>query len=66
VKLIGDEAMIVAAAAETVCRIAVALCRAVGAEPTLPGARAAVGFGTVTARGGDFVGPLVNLGWPGP
>jgi adenylate cyclase len=61
VKLIGDEAMIVAASAETVCRIALALCGAVGAEPSLPEARAAVGFGDVTARGGDYVGPLVNL-----
>ena len=61
VKLIGDEAMIVAASAETVCRIAVSLCAAVEAEPTLPGARAGVGFGDVTARGGDYVGPLVNL-----
>jgi adenylate cyclase len=61
VKLIGDEAMIVAASAETVCRIALDLCGAVAAEPRLPGARGAVGYGAVTARGGDYVGPLVNL-----
>jgi adenylate cyclase len=61
VKLIGDEAMIVSAAPETTCRIALALCAAVDADPALPGARAAVGFGVVTARGGDYVGPLVNL-----
>ncbi len=61
VKLIGDEAMIVAATAETACRIALDLCAAVAADPTLPGARAGVGFGEVTARGGDYVGPLVNL-----
>jgi len=61
VKLIGDEAMIVAESAETVCRIALALCGAVAADPGLPGARASVGFGDVTARGGDYVGPLVNL-----
>jgi adenylate cyclase len=61
VKLIGDEAMIVSASAETVCHIALALCAAVGADPALPGARAGVGFGDVIARGGDYSGPLVNL-----
>jgi class 3 adenylate cyclase len=61
VKLIGDEAMVVSPSAETVCRIALALCAAVASDPGLPGARAAVGFGDVTARSGDFVGPLVNL-----
>ncbi len=61
VKLIGDEAMIVASSAETVCRIAVELCDTVTADPALPGARAGVGYGDVTWRGGDYVGPLVNL-----
>ena len=61
VKLIGDEAMIVAESAETTCRIALALCGAVADDAGLPGARGAVGFGDVTARGGDYVGPLVNL-----
>lgn len=61
VKLIGDEAMIVAPSAETVCRIALTLCATVAADPALPAARGGVGFGDVTARGGDYVGPLVNL-----
>jgi adenylate cyclase len=61
VKLIGDEAMIVADSADTVCRIALALVTAVAGDPGLPGARGGVGFGDVTARGGDYVGPLVNL-----
>ena len=61
VKLIGDEAMIVGASAESVCRIAVALCAAITADPGLPGARGGVGFGEVIARGGDYFGPLVNL-----
>ncbi|HXQ43177.1 MAG TPA: adenylate/guanylate cyclase domain-containing protein [Acidimicrobiales bacterium] len=61
VKLIGDEAMIVASSAETVCRIAVELCDTVTADPALPGVRAGVGYGDVTWRGGDYVGPLVNL-----
>lgn len=30
-------------------------------DPSLPGVRAAVGYGDVTWRGGDYVGPLVNL-----
>jgi len=61
VKLIGDEAMIVAPSVDTVCRIALALCATVAADPALPDARAGVGYGDVTARGGDYVGPLVNL-----
>jgi adenylate cyclase len=61
VKLIGDEAMIVAGSAESVCGIALELCAAVAAEPTLPAARAGVGFGDVISRGGDYIGPLVNL-----
>jgi len=61
VKLIGDEAMIVAESPATACRIAVSMCAAVGSDAGLPAARAGVGFGEVTARGGDYVGPLVNL-----
>jgi adenylate cyclase len=61
VKLIGDEAMLVAESAETVCRIALALCASVDGDPALPGGRGGVGFGAVTSRGGDYVGPLVNL-----
>jgi adenylate cyclase len=61
VKLIGDEAMIVSASAESTSQIALALCAAVAGDGSLPGARGCVGFGDVTARGGDYVGPLVNL-----
>jgi adenylate cyclase len=61
VKLIGDEAMIVGASAESVGRIAVALCAAATADPGLPPARGGVGYGEVIARGGDYFGPLVNL-----
>ena len=61
VKLIGDEAMIVSASAESTSEIALALCAAVAADGSLPPARGCVGFGDVTARGGDYVGPLVNL-----
>jgi class 3 adenylate cyclase len=31
------------------------------ADPVLPDARGAVGFGSVTARDGDYFGPLVNV-----
>jgi adenylate cyclase len=61
VKLIGDEAMVVAPSAETVCRISVELCAAVAEDPGLPGARGCVGIGTVVSRDGDYFGPLVNL-----
>jgi adenylate cyclase len=61
VKLIGDEAMIVSASADVTCRIARDLCNTVAGDPGLPRARGGVGFGEVTARGGDYLGPLVNL-----
>jgi class 3 adenylate cyclase len=53
--------MIVSASAESTSQIALALCAAVAGDGSLPGARGCVGFGDVTARGGDYVGPLVNL-----
>jgi class 3 adenylate cyclase len=61
VKFIGDEAMIVANDPVAATAIAVALCAAAAADPTLPPARGAVGYGNVTARSGDYFGPLVNL-----
>lgn len=61
VKLIGDEAMIVAPSVEAVCRAVVELCRKIDAEPSLPAARGAVGFGAVTAREGDYTGAVVNV-----
>src|SRR5580704_15113958 len=61
VKLIGDEAMFLAPTGADAARIALELCRAVAADDELPQARAAVGYGTVGARDGDYFGPLVNL-----
>ncbi len=61
VKLIGDEAMIVAESPDSACRIALELCSFVETDKFLPAATGAVGFGNVTARDGDYFGPLVNL-----
>lgn len=61
VKLIGDEAMLVADDPETLCGVAVAVCEMATRDPVLPDARGAVGFGPVTARDGDYFGPLVNV-----
>ncbi|HZQ57654.1 MAG TPA: adenylate/guanylate cyclase domain-containing protein [Acidimicrobiales bacterium] len=61
VKLIGDEAMIVAPTAVDACTIALAVLRTVSLDAGLPDARGAVGFGTVLFRDGDYFGPLVNV-----
>ncbi|HAP78258.1 MAG TPA: hypothetical protein DCR14_19515 [Acidimicrobiaceae bacterium] len=60
VKLIGDEAMLVAEEPAALCSAAVAICEMADVDPVLPAARGAVGFGFVTARDGDYFGPLVN------
>lgn len=60
VKLIGDEAMVVADDPGALCRVALAICDLADDDPDLPSARGAVGFGVVTARDGDYFGPLVN------
>ncbi len=60
VKLIGDEAMVVADDPGRLCRVALAICDLAERDPDLPSARGAVGFGVVTARDGDYFGPLVN------
>ena len=61
VKLIGDEAMVVADDVDVACRIACGLCALADGDPDLPSARGAVGYGQVVARGGDYYGPVVNL-----
>ncbi len=60
VKLIGDEAMVVSEHPSRLCRVALAICDLAEGDPDLPSARGAVGFGVVTARDGDYFGPLVN------
>jgi adenylate cyclase len=61
VKLIGDEVMFVASTGIDAVRIARDLCRMTEQDPALPPARAAVGFGVVGSKDGDYFGPLVNL-----
>lgn len=61
VKLIGDEAMVVADDVEVACAIAVDLVAVAGSDADLPPARAGVAAGDVVARAGDYYGPVVNL-----
>jgi class 3 adenylate cyclase len=61
VKLIGDEAMVVAEHATAACTIAVELLALAKADPDLPEARAGVALGEVVARSGDYYGQTVNL-----
>ena len=61
VKLIGDEVMFTVGEPAAACDIAIELCAAVSAEQSLPSARAAIGFGEVAFRDGDFFGPLVHV-----
>jgi adenylate cyclase len=61
VKLIGDEAMLVGDDPAELCGAAIAICEMAHADPVLPDARGAVGFGLVTARDGDYFGSLVNI-----
>lgn len=61
VKLIGDEVMVVADDPAALCRVAIDICRMASADPDLPDARGAVGYGMVTARDGDYFGSVVNI-----
>jgi adenylate cyclase len=61
VKLIGDEAMLVADDPAALCLVAVEICGMASADPVLPDARGAVGYGLVTARDGDYFGSVVNV-----
>jgi adenylate cyclase len=61
VKLVGDEAMLVATTAAEAVEIALGLCGVVAADPVLDGARGAVAWGPVLQRSGDYFGPIVNL-----
>ena len=59
--MIGDEVFFTAPSVDAACRIGIEVGQAAAADPLLPPARGAVGFGLVTPREGDFFGPLVNL-----
>ena len=61
VKLIGDEAMLVASSAGDACAMVLDVLAAVEHDTALPPGRGAVGYGSVLFRDGDYFGPLVNL-----
>lgn len=61
VKRIGDAVMFVASDAAAACDAALAIVNAVGAHATLTAARAAIAFGDVLPRDGDYFGTAVNL-----
>jgi len=61
VKLIGDEVMFVAKDPAAAARVALALTQHDGAAALLPPMRAAVAYGSVISRDGDYFGPVVNL-----
>jgi adenylate cyclase len=61
VKLIGDEAMMVASNVADACAMVLDVLAAVEHDAGLPAGRGAVGYGSVLFRDGDYFGPLVNL-----
>jgi adenylate cyclase len=61
VKMIGDEVFFAAPSADAACRIGTEVRDAAEADPILPAARGAIGYGEMTSREGDYFGPLVNL-----
>jgi class 3 adenylate cyclase len=61
VKRIGDAVMFVTSDSEGACAAALAILEAVDAHPQLNTARAAVTWGQVLPRDGDYFGPAVNL-----
>jgi len=61
VKFIGDEVMFRADNADVAAAIALDLVERVRADPELPPLRAAVTYGMVLSREGDYYGPTVNL-----
>jgi adenylate cyclase len=61
VKLIGDEAMVVAADADTACRVALALVGRFSDHEVLPPVRVGLATGPVLPQDGDYFGQPVNL-----
>jgi adenylate cyclase len=61
VKFIGDEVMFEVGDPAVACDIALEIVGSFADDDVLPGARAAVAFGGLLARDGDFFGPVVNL-----
>jgi class 3 adenylate cyclase len=61
VKMIGDAAMLVTPDPEAAVDGALAIVRAIDAHPVLDAARAAVSYGPVVPRDGDYFGAVVNV-----
>jgi adenylate cyclase len=61
IKLIGDEAMLIAPDAGRACSIVLELIDGLAAHPVLPAARGGLAAGEVLSREGDYFGPVVNL-----
>ena len=61
VKFIGDEVMFRVHDATSACRIALEIVERFSNDALLPGVRAAVAFGDLLVRDGDYFGPVVNL-----
>ena len=61
VKLIGDEVMFVATDPSAACKVALDLEDQQTADPRLPDGRAALAYGDVLTRDGDYFGPVVNV-----
>jgi adenylate cyclase len=61
VKLIGDEVLFTAPTVERGAAIATALADALAGHPGLPPARCGLAVGSVTLKGGDVFGSVVNL-----
>ncbi len=63
VKLLGDGAMFAAPNARAVAEVLEVVQGKVAESEGLGQARAAMAFGAVAARDGDYFGPVVNLAW---
>ena len=61
VKFIGDEVMFRVLDPVGACRIALEIVERFSDDAVLPGVRAAIAFGPLLVRDGDYFGPIVNL-----
>ena len=61
IKTLGDEVLFAADDASTAAEIGVLLIETLEKDPTMPGIRVGIAFGTVTTRMGDVFGTTVNL-----
>jgi adenylate cyclase len=61
VKFIGDEVMFRVHDPAAACHVALTIVARLSDDEVLPGARAAVAFGDLLVRDGDYFGPVVNV-----